>query len=101
MSQDDDHALIPAERRHAKALKMRLSWLEQRDHQQATHTFDKGEMAALRIALSLFDLHFVTQTAAELTTSSLLREGAEAVDAAGQPTLAARLLERAKLLEEQ
>jgi hypothetical protein len=97
-----DNDLIPAERRHAKALKMRLSWLEQRDHQQqATHTFDRAEMAALRIALSLFDLHFVTQTAAELTTSSLLREGAEAVDAAGQHALAARLHERAKLLEEQ
>jgi hypothetical protein len=96
----NDQDLIPAERRHAKALKMRLSWLEQREG-PATLTYDRAEMAALRIALSLFDLHFVTQTAAELTTSSLLREGAEAVDAAGQHALAARLFERAELLEEQ
>ncbi len=99
MTSDND--LIPAERRHVKALKMRLTWLEQRETQATGSTFDRGEMAALRVALMLFDLHFVTQTAAELTTSSLLREGAEAVDAAGQHALAARLLERAKLLEEQ
>jgi hypothetical protein len=97
-----DNDLIPAERRHAKALKMRLDWLDQRQARDTEpHTYDRAEMAALRIALSLFDLHFVTQTAAELTTSSLLREGAEAVDAAGQHALAARLHERAKLLEEQ
>jgi hypothetical protein len=98
---ESDQDLIPAERRHAKALQMRLNWLGHRENEASGSTFDRGEMAALKVALMLFDLHFVTQTAAELTTSSLLREGAEAVDAAGQPTLAARLLERAKLLEEQ
>lgn len=95
-----DQDLIPAERRHVKALKMRLSWLEQRKD-RATLTFDRAEMAALKVALMLFDLHFVTQTAAELTTSALLREASEAVGAAGQTVLAGRLLERAKLLEEQ